>query len=82
MERSALYRRLRALLDESPSELLRRVRLERAAQLLAGRAGTVTEVAYGVGFASLSHFSKCFRERYGMSPSAYASGGGAGQTAH
>ncbi len=74
MERSALYRRVQSLLDESPSQLLRRFRLEQAAQLLAQNAGNVTEIAYGVGFASLSHFSKCFRDHYGETPSKYARG--------
>lgn len=72
LERSYLYRRMRALTNESPSAYLRHVRLERAAALLAGKAGTVSEIAYGVGFKSVPHFSTCFRKRYGCSPSAYA----------
>ncbi len=48
------------------------MRLERAGQLLRAGAGTVSEVAYGVGFKSLSHFSRRFREHYGVAPSDYA----------
>ncbi len=71
LSRMHLYRRLRALLKEAPAEMIRSMRLERAARLLAGRAGTVGEIAYGVGFKSVAHFSTSFRHKYGCSPSAY-----------
>ena len=47
LDRSHLFRRTRELLGETPSDLIRRVRLERAATLLSESAGTVAEVAYG-----------------------------------
>ena len=72
MSRVHLYRRLRALTDQTPTEVLSNIRLERAAQLLAQHAGNVSDVAYGVGFRSVSHFGKRFRHRYGTTPSAYA----------
>jgi transcriptional regulator GlxA family with amidase domain len=46
--------------------------LEHAAQLLAQQAGSVSEIAYGVGFRSVSHFSSIFREQYGHVPSQHA----------
>ncbi|MBA4158675.1 MAG: helix-turn-helix domain-containing protein [Gemmatimonadetes bacterium] len=64
-----LYRRLAAELDATPSQFIRTVRVERAAELLGDGAGSVTEVAYSVGFNSLSHFNRCFRERFGAAPS-------------
>ena len=70
-DRSHLYRRIHTLLDETPSNLLRRLRLERASQLLAGHAGTVAEIAYAVGFNSVSYFCKCFREKHGVTPSGF-----------
>ncbi len=69
--RSQLYRRIRDTLDRSPSEVIQTFRLQRAADLLAARAGTVSEIAYGVGFKSVSHFCRRFRAHYGVSPSAY-----------
>jgi len=72
ISRAHLYRRLQELLDESPSSLIRSLRLERAAQLLEQRAGTVGEIAYGVGFKSLSHFSRSFRTHFGHVPSEHA----------
>jgi signal transduction histidine kinase/DNA-binding response OmpR family regulator len=72
MSRSTLHR---ALQDEgtTPSELLRVTRLERAAELLVARAGNVSEIAYAVGFQSLAHFSRSFRDQFGIPPSGYAS---------
>jgi len=69
--RGNLHRRLRDLIGENPSDLIRRMRLERAAELLAARAGSVAEVAYAVGFKSVAHFSNAFYERHGIRPSAW-----------
>lgn len=66
-----LQRRLRETVDRSPVEFVRTLRLKRAAQLLGGQYGNVSEVAYAVGFTSLSYFAKCFKEEYGTSPSNY-----------
>ena len=66
-----LQRRLRDSLDQSPVEFIRLLRLQRAAQLLEGQYGNVSEVAYSVGFTSLSYFAKCFREQFGSTPSEF-----------
>lgn len=68
-----LQRRLRETVDQSPVEFIRSLRLQRAAQLLEQQYGNVSEVAYSVGFTSLSYFAKCFREQFGMSPSEFKS---------
>ncbi|GAB5536320.1 MAG: hypothetical protein Rubg2KO_25690 [Rubricoccaceae bacterium] len=72
MSRSTLYRRLDGVLDGTPADVLRETRLVRAAALLGAEAGTVSEVAYAVGFKSVSHFGERFRVRFGVAPSAYA----------
>ena len=69
--RGNLHRRLRELIDESPSDLIRRMRLERAAQMLEAGAGSVAEVAYAVGFKSVAHFSNAFNELHGVRPSSW-----------
>lgn len=66
-----LYYALRKELDITPSRFIRGVRVERAAELLRQGAGSVTEIAYSVGFEALSHFSRSFRERFDASPSEY-----------
>ena len=73
LSRRQLNRKLSALTDEGPSSLIRRLRLERAHQLLKARTGTVGEIAAAVGFAKPSHFSKVFREAYGTPPSSLLS---------
>jgi signal transduction histidine kinase/DNA-binding response OmpR family regulator len=72
MSRSQLHRKLHALTGQSTHEFIRTYRLKRAAQLLQHHAGTVSEICYDVGFNSLSHFAKAFREQFGQSPSEYA----------
>jgi len=69
--RGNLHRRLRDLIGETPSDLIRRLRLERAAAMLEARAGSVSEVAYAVGFKSVAHFSNAFHEMHGVRPSAW-----------
>ncbi|CAM3983826.1 helix-turn-helix transcriptional regulator [Bordetella tumulicola] len=60
---------MRDRLGRSVHAQLSEVRLERASGLLHAGA-SVTEVAWDVGFSSLSHFSKIFKARYGISPRA------------
>jgi YesN/AraC family two-component response regulator len=72
MSRKNLLRKIKALTDESVNEFIRNFRLNRAAQLLEAKAGTVSEIAYQVGFNNLSYFSKCFKELFGRLPNEYA----------
>lgn len=72
LSRVQLHRKIHALTGEPPGEFIRTTRLRLAARLLAGGQVNVTQAAYEVGFQNLSHFSKSFRERFGVSPSAYA----------
>ncbi|MCP4156390.1 MAG: helix-turn-helix transcriptional regulator, partial [bacterium] len=57
------------LSGETPSEFIRSCRLKRAVQLLERGAGTVTEVAFEVGFTSRAYFTRCFKERFHRLPS-------------
>jgi signal transduction histidine kinase/DNA-binding response OmpR family regulator/ligand-binding sensor domain-containing protein len=66
-----VYRKLKALTGHTPNELIRNIRLERAASLLSQHAGNVSDVAYQVGFNNLSYFAKCFKEKFGVSPSEF-----------
>jgi AraC family transcriptional regulator of adaptative response / methylphosphotriester-DNA alkyltransferase methyltransferase len=60
-------------------EHLTRVRMDRAAELLASRMFTVREVAHRVGYRQPAQFAKAFRRQRGVSPSDFrASGGSAG----
>jgi AraC-like DNA-binding protein len=72
LSRSQLYRRLKQEAGCTPSELVRALRLERAAQMLALRAGSVSAVAGAAGFKSLAHFSRSFHSHFGLTPSEFA----------
>jgi signal transduction histidine kinase/DNA-binding response OmpR family regulator len=70
LSRSQLHRKLVALTGYSARDFLRRLRLERAHDLLLTDSGTVSEIAYQVGFSDPSHFARCFRRHYGIAPGA------------
>lgn len=72
-DRSHLFRRVRQVTGQSPSDLLRRMRVEEGARLLRTSSGSIADVAFSVGFKSVSHFFRCFQAQYGVTPSAYRS---------
>ncbi len=71
------HRIFRKLVGESLNEFIKRVRLERALVLMSQREGpvrrrpTLTDIAFGCGFASSSDFARCFKGRYGTAPSRF-----------
>lgn len=69
LSRVQLYRKVKAITDSSPVEILRTARLKRAYQLLVTTDKNVSEVAYDVGFTAPSYFTKCFKDEFGISPS-------------
>ena len=66
-------KRFKAEVGTTPGALILRYRLEHAKKLLAHSECTVGEIAEDVGFADPLYFSRAFRARYGMSPTAYRS---------
>lgn len=68
MSRSKLFYRIKEITGMSPVDLIRRYRMEVAAQMLREGKGNVSEVAYAVGINSLSYFSKSFKQQFGILP--------------
>jgi len=68
LSRVQFYRKIKALTNYSPAELLRILRLKRADTLLRTTENTVSEISYSVGFSSPSYFTKCYREWFGETP--------------
>lgn len=68
LSRVQLYRKIKALTNYSPNELVRIARLKKAASLLASSEKTISEITYEVGFTSPSYFTKCYKEYFGESP--------------
>lgn len=71
LSRSQLYRKIKALTNYSPNELLRIVRLQKSLELINTSELSVSEIAYRVGFTSPSYFAKCFKDYYDKSPTDY-----------
>ena len=69
MSRKQLHRKLRALINISPNRYIRKIKLNRAKQLLIQKVGNITEIAYKVGFSSSSYFTKCYKEEFDKVPS-------------
>ena len=68
MSRTTLHRKVKSAVKKSVSVFIRETRLKRAHELLIKKAGTVSEIAYQVGFSSPSYFHKCFHDYYGYAP--------------
>ncbi|MCK8480412.1 hybrid sensor histidine kinase/response regulator transcription factor [Psychroserpens algicola] len=70
LSESQLYRKLKAITDDSTAVFIRRVRLQKAKTILQNSEFTVSEVAYQTGFNSPGWFSRAFKEEFGFSPNA------------
>jgi len=71
ISKSQLYRKLKAITDRSPNQLIQEIKLRNAAQKLNSGAFSVSEVAYDAGFNSPAYFTRAFKSRFGMLPSDY-----------
>jgi signal transduction histidine kinase/DNA-binding response OmpR family regulator len=69
INRSHFQRKIKTLTGFSPSELIRKIRLEKALEILLSKQSNITETAYATGFTSQSYFTKCFTEHFGYPPS-------------
>jgi len=66
-----IYRKLKALTNQTPSAFIRTIRLTKGKQLLQETDLTIAEIAYEVGFNNPNYFSRTFHRYYGRPPSAY-----------
>ncbi len=64
-----VYRKLKALTGQTPSQFIRSIRLQKGMELLKTTSMTVSEVSYSVGFSDPSYFSSTFLEEFGQRPS-------------
>ncbi|WP_349351606.1 ATP-binding protein [Flagellimonas sp. MMG031] len=71
MSRANLYRKVQAILNDTPVNFIKKIRLERAAQLLKKDSIYISEIAYMTGFNNQKYFGKCFSKEYNMSPTEY-----------
>ena len=65
-----LQRKIKAVTNKSPNQLISSVRLHKAKVLLGQPSNNISQVAYMTGFSDSSYFAKCFKKEFGVSPSA------------
>lgn len=73
MSKTVLYKKVQSLTNLSVADLIKSVRLKRAAVLLAQNQMSIAEIAFAVGFNDRKYFSKEFKKLYNLSPSEYIS---------
>ena len=71
MSRSQIHRRLKSISNQSVSQFIREIRLNKAREMLQDDLGTVAEIAYKVGFGSPTYFIKSFHDYFGYPPGEY-----------
>ena len=71
MSQPTFYRKLQALIGISPNELIKKVKINIARQMLVHRKLSVSEVAYELGFSDPKYFSTVFKKEVGINPGEY-----------
>ena len=71
LSRSVIFKKLKSLTGLAPIEFIREMRIKRAAQLIETRQYNISQVAYMVGMNDPRYFSRCFKQKYGMTPTDY-----------
>ncbi|TRX70201.1 hybrid sensor histidine kinase/response regulator transcription factor [Carboxylicivirga sp. M1479] len=71
VSRPVLYRKIKALTDQSPQEFINLLKLKKAADILKSQQLSISETAFLTGFANPKHFSTNFKKQFGMSPSQF-----------
>lgn len=71
MSRTSLYNKIKALTDQAPSDYIRIIRLNKAAQLLKEGKYNITEIAEMTGFNDAKYFREVFKKHFNVSPSKY-----------
>lgn len=71
MSRSSLYNKIKALTNDSPSDFIRKVRMNEASILLKSKRYTVSEVSDMMGFSDPKYFTDTFKKYYRVPPSTY-----------
>ncbi|MDO9634542.1 MAG: two-component regulator propeller domain-containing protein [Paludibacter sp.] len=71
MSRTVFFNKLKSLTGFSPVEFVREIRFERAAEYMRNTQYTVSEISYRVGIEDPRYFSRCFKQKFGTTPSEY-----------
>ncbi len=66
---SLLYKKVKALTNQSPTDFIKSIRLDYSLELLQTKEYTITEISEMCGFSSVGYFSTVFRKHFNKSPS-------------
>jgi DNA-binding response OmpR family regulator len=72
LSKPTLYRKIKAISDLTPNDLIRICRLKKAAELIQQGNLSLYEISERIGFSSQSYFSRSFSKQFEISPSEYA----------
>lgn len=71
VSRSVFFKKLKTLTGLAPIEFIKEIRINKAIQLIETGEYTMTQISYMVGINDPRYFSKCFKQKMGMTPTEY-----------
>lgn len=71
VSRTVLFKKIKAWTDFTPNEFVQHIRLRKGAQFIEQGNLNISQISYNLGFKSPKYFSKCFRKKYGKTPTEY-----------
>jgi signal transduction histidine kinase/ligand-binding sensor domain-containing protein/DNA-binding NarL/FixJ family response regulator len=71
LSRSSMFKKIKSLTDLAPVDFIKEIRIQRAAQLIETGEFNISQVTYMVGMTDPRYFSKCFKQKFGVSPREY-----------
>ena len=71
MSHSTLYRKIKALTSLSVNDIIKKLKLQKAEQLLLSGKHSISEISYMIGFSTPTYFRQCFKDEFGQSPTEY-----------
>jgi DNA-binding response OmpR family regulator len=72
MGRTKLFSKIKGITGQTPNDFIITVKLKKAAAMLANNPEyNISDITYMLGFSSPKYFAKCFKEQFGVSPSAF-----------
>lgn len=72
MSRSVFFKKIKAITQQNPQELIRTIKMKKAADLILEDKYSIAEISYMTGFPNPKYFSTAFKKFYGVSPTKYA----------
>ena len=75
LSKAQCYRKIKSITGLSPNQLLQETRLQQSLALIKLNSKTIAEIAYDLGFNSPTYFTRVFKKRFNMLPTAFSNSG-------